>query len=108
MAKSWRSASSRTTTDAGSFSRTWSFHGPRGRDEREDRARATAVSCSLSGIVSGSVAVGVFDGVHLGHVDILRCAVARARESQGRCVVVSFDPHPDVVLAKSFQSVPPL
>src|SRR5437870_9531718 len=44
------------------------------------------------------VAVGVFDGLHLGHRAILERALARASESGARCVVVSFDPHPAVVL----------
>jgi riboflavin kinase/FMN adenylyltransferase len=59
---------------------------------------------------SGSaVAIGVFDGLHLGHRAILERAIARARAAGGRCVVMSFDPHPDVVLAKSgFHSPPPL
>ena len=46
-----------------------------------------------------AVAVGVFDGLHLGHIEILRHAIARARSLGGRSVVVSFDPHPDLVLA---------
>jgi len=58
--------------------------------------------------VSDAVAVGVFDGLHLGHAEILARAVAAARERGGRCVVVSFDPHPDVVLASSFQPLAPL
>jgi hypothetical protein len=44
------------------------------------------------------LAVGIFDGLHLGHRAILERAVARARAVGGRNVVVSFDPHPDVVL----------
>jgi len=58
--------------------------------------------------MSQAVAIGVFDGLHLGHADILHAALRRAREGGGRCVVVSFDPHPDVVLAKSFATVAPL
>jgi riboflavin kinase / FMN adenylyltransferase len=45
-----------------------------------------------------AVAVGVFDGLHLGHRAILERAVAHANQRAARCVVVSFDPHPDVVL----------
>lgn len=58
--------------------------------------------------MAGSVAVGVFDGLHLGHRAILDRARARAQEDGGPTRVVSFDPHPDVVLAKRFQPLPPL
>jgi riboflavin kinase/FMN adenylyltransferase len=58
--------------------------------------------------MSQAVAIGVFDGLHLGHADILHAALERARAGGGRCVVVSFDPHPDVVLATSFATVAPL
>jgi riboflavin kinase / FMN adenylyltransferase len=40
------------------------------------------------------VALGVFDGVHLGHGLILKAAVKRAREINGTSVVVTFYPHP--------------
>jgi riboflavin kinase/FMN adenylyltransferase len=56
--------------------------------------------------VSVSVAVGVFDGLHLGHRSLIERALARA--GGGRCVAVSFDPHPDIVLAKEFRALPPL
>lgn len=56
-----------------------------------------------------AVSIGVFDGVHLGHRAILDRALARARARGTRAVVVSFDPHPDVVLARgAFRSPPPL
>jgi riboflavin kinase/FMN adenylyltransferase len=52
------------------------------------------------------VSVGVFDGLHAGHRAIL--ARARSRAGSGTLVVVSFDPHPDVVLRKAFEAAPPL
>jgi riboflavin kinase/FMN adenylyltransferase len=58
--------------------------------------------------VSAVVAVGVFDGLHLGHDAILDHALFAARARGARSVVVSFDPHPDLVLAPSFQALPPL
>lgn len=41
------------------------------------------------------VAIGNFDGVHLGHREILNAVVDRARNSNCRAVAVTFDPHPD-------------
>ena len=60
-----------------------------------------------------AVSVGVFDGVHLGHQGILQAALDRATRAPhgvpgGRCAVVSFDPHPDLVLARSFRAPAPL
>jgi riboflavin kinase/FMN adenylyltransferase len=40
------------------------------------------------------VALGVFDGVHLGHRRILEGAVRRAHSIRGRSVVLTFWPHP--------------
>jgi riboflavin kinase/FMN adenylyltransferase len=42
--------------------------------------------------------IGNFDGVHLGHQQILRAVVAEARAANARAVAVSFDPHPEQVL----------
>jgi riboflavin kinase/FMN adenylyltransferase len=44
------------------------------------------------------VTVGTFDGVHLAHQELIRDVVQRARERNGRSVVVTFDPHPKEVL----------
>ena len=54
----------------------------------------------------GAVAVGAFDGLHIGH----RALFERARDrAQGNaCIAVSFEPHPDVVLAREFRPMAPL
>ena len=44
------------------------------------------------------VAVGAFDGVHLGHVRILRFLCEQALRVDGTSVVLTFDPHPRTVL----------
>lgn len=38
--------------------------------------------------------IGVFDGVHRGHAQLIARAVSRARERGLPCVLVTFDPHP--------------
>jgi riboflavin kinase/FMN adenylyltransferase len=40
-------------------------------------------------------AIGNFDGVHLGHRQLLGAAVAEARQSGFRAVAVTFEPHPE-------------
>jgi riboflavin kinase / FMN adenylyltransferase len=44
------------------------------------------------------VTIGVFDGVHRGHQQILGHAVKKAREMGVPAVVVTFDPHPSEVV----------
>ena len=44
------------------------------------------------------VAVGAFDGVHLGHVRILQFLTQQAEQVGGTSVVITFDPHPRTVL----------
>ncbi len=51
------------------------------------------------------VAIGVFDGVHLGHQQIIRQTVADARQHDALAVVVTFDKHPSVIVAP--ERVPP-
>ena len=47
------------------------------------------------------LAIGVFDGLHLGHAEVIEAACVSAREKGGTAVVVTFDPHPVQVLAPS-------
>lgn len=44
------------------------------------------------------VAVGSFDGVHLGHRRVLQYLVRNARDNDSESVVVTFDPHPQKAL----------
>ncbi len=61
-----------------------------------------AVFRSLSEIPAGYgpsvVTVGNFDGVHLGHRQILAAVTAEARRVQARAVAITFDPHPEQLL----------
>ena len=52
------------------------------------------------------VAIGMFDGVHLGHQQLIRQAVADAEQHEGKAVVVTFDRHPNSIIAP--ERVPPL
>jgi riboflavin kinase/FMN adenylyltransferase len=51
-------------------------------------------------------AIGVFDGVHLGHQRVLDQTITDAARHQAVSVVVTFDRHPNAVVAPA--SVPPL
>ncbi len=44
------------------------------------------------------LAIGVFDGVHLGHQAVISTSASHARDAGGTPVVVTFDPHPAKVL----------
>ncbi|MSR65593.1 MAG: bifunctional riboflavin kinase/FAD synthetase [Verrucomicrobiae bacterium] len=52
------------------------------------------------------IAIGVFDGVHLGHQSVIRAALDDAAAVNGTAVVLTFDPHPMRVLAPD--KAPPL
>jgi riboflavin kinase/FMN adenylyltransferase len=53
------------------------------------------------------VTVGVFDGVHIAHRQLIRAAVALAHCLRGTSVVVTFDPDPEAVLTPR-TAAPPL
>jgi riboflavin kinase/FMN adenylyltransferase len=52
------------------------------------------------------VAIGVFDGVHLGHQQVIRQTMTDSVQHDGVSVVVTFDRHPNAVVAP--ERVPPL
>ena len=52
------------------------------------------------------LAIGVFDGVHLGHQQIIRQTITDARQHEAAALVVTFDRHPNAIVAPS--RVPPM
>jgi riboflavin kinase / FMN adenylyltransferase len=52
------------------------------------------------------LAIGFFDGVHLGHQQIIRQTVADARQHEAIALIVTFDRHPNTVVAPD--RAPPL
>src|SRR5712671_5225604 len=52
------------------------------------------------------LAIGFFDGVHLGHQQIIRQTITDARQHEAVALVITFDRHPNTVVAPD--RVPPL
>jgi riboflavin kinase/FMN adenylyltransferase len=50
------------------------------------------------------ITIGTFDGVHLGHRQVLNQLRAEARRIGGESVLITFDPHPRAVLQSAGQS----
>lgn len=48
-----------------------------------------------------SLAIGIFDGVHLGHQAVIESAVVTARRNHGMSALLTFTPHPSRVLGSS-------
>jgi len=53
---------------------------------------------ALGPVSSPVVAIGNFDGVHLGHQRIIEQVTARARALGGTSILMTFDPHPLTIL----------
>lgn len=51
------------------------------------------------------VTMGTFDGVHIGHQSIFNKLIEIAKEKQGETVVVTFEPHPRLVLKLDHQKL---
>ena len=49
-------------------------------------------------LIAPVATLGIFDGVHRGHIALLDCLVKRAKEANGESVVITFSPHPRLVL----------
>ena len=48
--------------------------------------------------------VGTFDGVHEGHLNILDLMLERAKDVQGKSVLITFNPHPRTVVSEEFKT----
>lgn len=53
-----------------------------------------------------SLAIGVFDGVHRGHALVIQHTLEEAQRTHGRAVTVTFDRHPNAVVAP--ERTPPM
>src|SRR6266850_1946576 len=52
------------------------------------------------------LAIGFFDGVHLGHQQIVRQTISNARQHEALALVITFDQHPNTIVAPD--RAPPL
>lgn len=52
----------------------------------------------MSGNDSFSMAIGFFDGVHRGHQQVIQTAIEMAKKKNVKSAVMTFDPHPSIVL----------
>lgn len=50
---------------------------------------------------AASIAIGVFDGVHRGHQELIEAVIRDAHDHGSKAVVVTFDPDPDAVVSPS-------
>ena len=53
----------------------------------------------INGNRKACLAIGMFDGVHLGHQQVLRQAIQDSHRHEARSVAVTFDRHPATVIA---------
>jgi riboflavin kinase/FMN adenylyltransferase len=60
-----------------------------------------------SSLCGGAVAIGNFDGVHIGHARLVEQLKRRAAQIGGPAIIFTFDPHP-VLLLRPEQCPPPL
>jgi len=52
----------------------------------------------ITSLKGGAITVGNFDGVHMGHEQVLAETIAHAQAADGPTIVVTFEPHPRAVL----------
>jgi riboflavin kinase / FMN adenylyltransferase len=65
------------------------------------RIQGGLASC-VGRLTRGAVAIGNFDGVHLGHRGLFDAALAAAQEMGGPAAALTFEPHPAKLLAPEY------
>src|ERR1700687_3537299 len=68
------------------------------RCSAEERTLKVHLGLPTSPIGAVALTVGSFDGVHLGHVDVIRRTVAAAVADGAQPALMTFEPHPRCVL----------
>lgn len=53
---------------------------------------------NLPSFENAAITIGTFDGVHTGHLQIIRQLKKEAQNNDGESVIITFDPHPRMVL----------
>ncbi|MFD3445907.1 adenylyltransferase/cytidyltransferase family protein [Microbacteriaceae bacterium 4G12] len=61
--------------------------------------------CSTVTPVKCVVALGCFDGVHLGHQEVIKAAKEIAHKQNMKCAVMTFSPHPKEVISRGKHKV---
>ncbi|MEN1966831.1 bifunctional riboflavin kinase/FAD synthetase [Lentibacillus sp. N15] len=62
-------------------------------------------SLTVNDLPQTVAAIGFFDGIHLGHQKVISHAVSEANKRNMESAVITFHPHPSVVLKKDVQHV---
>lgn len=70
-------------------------------DSEEARIVAADAFDDCACLGAASIAIGVFDGVHRGHHELIDAVVRDAHAHGCKALVVTFDPDPDVVVSSS-------
>ena len=53
---------------------------------------------------STAITIGTFDGVHIGHIELINKLISKANSNNVKSVIVTFDPHPKQVLDLNFDN----
>ena len=62
---------------------------------------------NLPSFENAAITIGTFDGVHTGHLQIIQQVKKEALISEGESVIITFDPHPRMVLNQK-KNLPPI